>query len=98
VSEAVEPRRPCLDREATPQEIEAGRILASELRERYNVRGILIVAAEAGCITDLRCAMRYCFASEPGRFDPLDGGPGGVEAYRPFLWSARNQRLATIPS
>ena len=64
--------RPCVDRPATPQEIEAGRSLASELRERYNVRRILIAAAEAGCITELRCAMPYCFASDRGQFDPLD--------------------------
>lgn len=49
-----------------------GRSLASELKERYNVRGILITAAEAGSITELRCAMPYCFSSEPGQFDPLD--------------------------
>jgi hypothetical protein len=46
--------------------------LASELKERYRVRGILVAAAEAGCITELCCAMPYCFAPEPGRFDPLD--------------------------
>jgi len=72
VGETINPGRPCLDRPATPQEIEAGQSLASELRERYNVRGILITAAEAGCITELRCGMPYCFASERGQFDPLD--------------------------
>ena len=46
--------------------------MATELRQRYNVRGILITAAETGCITELRCAMPYCFASDSGRFDPLD--------------------------
>lgn len=62
--------RPCLDRPATPQEIEAGQRVASELRSRYNMRGILIVAAEAGCITELSCAMPYCFASKRDHFDP----------------------------
>jgi tRNA(adenine34) deaminase len=70
VSETINPGRPCVDRPATPQEIEAGRSVASELKERYNVRRTLIAAAEAGCITELRCATPYCFASERGRFDP----------------------------
>jgi hypothetical protein len=68
----VNPDRPCVDRPATAPEIEAGRKVASELRERYKVRGILITAAECGCITELRCAMPYCFAADSGRFDPLD--------------------------
>jgi hypothetical protein len=72
LDETINPRRACVDRPATPQEIEAGRTLARELRERYKVRGILIAAAEAGCITELRCAMPHCFASEQGQFDPLD--------------------------
>jgi 5-methylcytosine-specific restriction endonuclease McrA len=62
--------RPCVDRPATPQEIEAGRKLARELRDRYNVRRILIAAAEAGCITERRCAMPYCFASARDHFVP----------------------------
>ena len=62
--------RPCIDRPATPEEIEAGRDLARELRERYNVRRILLTAAEAGCITELRCAMPYCFASARDHFVP----------------------------
>jgi hypothetical protein len=70
VGETINPGRPCVDRPATPQEIEAGRSLASELKERYNVRRILIAAAEAGCITELRCGMPYCFGSERGQFDP----------------------------
>jgi len=70
------PGRPCVDRPATPQEIEAGRRVAIELRERYNVRKTLVVAAEAGCITELRCGMPYCFASDPTRFDPLTHPPG----------------------
>lgn len=45
--------------------------LAQELRERYHVRGILILAAEAGYITELRCAMPCCFAPDRGGFDPL---------------------------
>ena len=72
MSETLNPGRPCLDRPATPQEIEAGRSLASELKARYNVQGILIAAAEAGCITELRCEMPYCFAPDRGRFCPLD--------------------------
>jgi 5-methylcytosine-specific restriction endonuclease McrA len=64
------PDRPCVDRPATPQEIEAGRKLAHELRDRYNVRRILVAAAEAGCITELRCAMPYCFASARDHFVP----------------------------
>jgi hypothetical protein len=76
LNEASKPGQPCADRPASLQEIEAGRIVASELREQYNVRGVLIVAAEAGCITELRCGMPYCFAPEPGQFDPL-GRPLG---------------------
>jgi hypothetical protein len=72
IREPINPGRPCLDRPATQQEIEAGRGVARELKARHNVRGILIAAAEAGCITELRCAMPYCFACERGRFDPLD--------------------------
>jgi hypothetical protein len=71
VIEPTNPGRPCVDRPATAQEIEAGRGLAIELRERYNVHRTLVVAAEAGCITELRCGMPYCFASDPTRFDPL---------------------------
>jgi hypothetical protein len=63
--------RPCVDRPATPQEVEAGRKLARELRQTYKVRGILVTAAEVGCITELRCAMPHCFASQRDRFDPL---------------------------
>jgi len=48
VDDVINPGRPCVDRPATPQEIEAGRRLAIELRERYNVRRTLVVAAEAG--------------------------------------------------
>ena len=70
MSETVNSGRPGVDRPATPREIEAGSRVASELKERYNVRGILIAAAEAGCITELRCGMPYCFASERRRFDP----------------------------
>lgn len=62
--------RPCLDRPATSEEIEAGRKLARELRESYNVRRILVAAAEAGCITELRCAMPYCFATARDHFTP----------------------------
>jgi hypothetical protein len=69
LGETINTRRPC-DRPAAA--IEAGRRLASDLRERYRVRGILVAAAEAGCITELCCTMPYCFAPEPGRFDPHD--------------------------
>ena len=62
--------RPCVDRPATPEEVGAGRKLAKELRDRYNIRRILIAAAEAGCITELRCAMPYCFASARDHFAP----------------------------
>jgi hypothetical protein len=62
--------RPTDDRVVGPKEIEAGRSLARELREHYKVRGILVVAAEAGRITELRCGMPYCFAADPGTFDP----------------------------
>jgi hypothetical protein len=62
--------RPCVDRPATPEEIEAGRKLARELRDRYKVRRILITAAEAGCITALRCGMPYCFAPAREHFVP----------------------------
>lgn len=62
--------RPCVDRPARAEEIEAGQKLARELRERYNVRRILIAAAEAGCITERRCAMPYCFASARDHFTP----------------------------
>lgn len=55
----------------TPDEIEAGRQVARQLRDRYRVRGVLITAAEAGYISELRCAMPYCFAKERGHFDPL---------------------------
>ena len=70
MDETISEGRPCVDRPATPQEIEAGRNLARELRERYNVRRILVAAAEAGCITELRCAMPYCFASARDHFNP----------------------------
>lgn len=69
-SESTSLGRPCVDRPATPAEIEAGRKLAHKLRDTYNVRRILITAAEAGCITELRCAMPYCFASSRHHFDP----------------------------
>jgi hypothetical protein len=49
-----------------------GRRLAKDLRDRYNVKGILITAVEQGYITELRCGMPYCFASARGHFDPLD--------------------------
>lgn len=62
--------RPCVDRPPTAEEIEAGRNVARELRETYNVRRILVAAAEAGCITQLRCAMPYCFASARDHFVP----------------------------
>jgi hypothetical protein len=51
--------------------MDPGNRLARELRERYHVRGILILAAETGYITELRCAMPHCFAPDRGRFDPL---------------------------
>ena len=70
MSGRIKPDRAGADRPATWQQVEAGRRLASELGERYNVRRTLIVAAEAGCITELRCGMPYCFAPERGRFDP----------------------------
>ena len=49
-----------------------GRTLAHELRDGYNVRGVLIAAAEAGYITELRCEMPYCFAPDRRGFDRLD--------------------------
>lgn len=70
MSATISGGRPCVDRRATPQEIEVGRKLAHELRDRYHVRGILAVSAEAGCITELRCAMPYCFASARDHFVP----------------------------
>ena len=62
--------RPCVDRPPTSEEVEAGRKVARALRENYNVRRILVAAAEAGCITELRCAMPYCFASARDHFVP----------------------------
>lgn len=44
--------------------------MARALRENYNVRRILVAAAEAGCITELRCAMPYCFAESRDHFVP----------------------------
>lgn len=70
MSEGINGGRPCVDRPATPEEIEAGRKLAGELRDRYNVLRILLASAEAGCITELRCAMPYCFASARDHFIP----------------------------
>src|SRR5581483_5049301 len=67
---------------------EAGRSLARELRERHNVRGVLVLAAEQGHITELRCAMPHCFAADPGRFDPL-GVPLG-----PWMPTHEHFRLA----
>jgi hypothetical protein len=55
----------------TPQQIEAGRRVAGELRQRYRVRGVLLTAAEAGYISELRCAMPHCFALRRDHFDPL---------------------------
>jgi len=79
---AANPGRPCVDRPATPQEMEAGRQLAIELRERYHVRKTLIVAAEAGCITELRCGMPECFAPDRRQFEHLTHPPG---AWAPTL-------------
>ena len=58
------------DSPASPEQVDAGRRLARELRDVYKVRGILIQAAKAGRITELRCGMPYCFAPDPNRFDP----------------------------
>jgi hypothetical protein len=60
------------DRSPSPKEIEAGKNVASELSEHYNVGGILIKAAQAGYITELRCEMTFCFAHDRRGFDPLD--------------------------
>ena len=59
------------DRLPTSDEISAGTEVARELRDRYQVRGVLIIAAKAGYISALRCAMPYCFAEERDRFEPL---------------------------
>ena len=52
-------------------EVEAGKTVAQQLRERYRVRGVLVTAAEAGYISDLRCAMPHCFAEARDHFEPL---------------------------
>jgi hypothetical protein len=53
------------------EELEQGRKLALVLRDGYAVRGVLIQAAEAGYITELRCEMAYCFAPERRQFERL---------------------------
>ena len=45
--------------------------VARELRERYRVTGVLVSAAQAGYIAELRCGMEYCFAAAQDRFEPL---------------------------
>ena len=55
----------------TQREIAAGTEVALELQERYRVSGVLLSAARAGYITELRCEMPYCFAETPDRFYPL---------------------------
>jgi len=55
----------------TPDDIQAGKKVAQALRTRYRVRGVLLSAAEAGYITELRCAMPHCFEKSRERFVPL---------------------------
>ena len=50
--------------------------MARELRERYRVTGVLLSAAQAGYIAELRCAMPYCFAAAQDCFEPV-GTPLG---------------------
>ncbi len=62
---------PSIDRSPTPQEIAAGLEVARQLGDRYRARGVLIAAAEAGYISELKCGMPHCFALTRERFDPL---------------------------
>lgn len=55
----------------TPDEVETGRTVAQQLRDRYRVRGVLLTAAEAGYISELRCRMPSCFAKSRDHFEPL---------------------------
>ena len=45
--------------------------MARELRERYRVKGVLLSAAQAGYIAELKCGMQYCFAAAQDGFEPL---------------------------
>lgn len=60
-----------IDRSPTAEEIAAGLEVARQLRDRYRVRGVLISAAEAGYIYELKCGMPHCFAPTREGFDPL---------------------------
>ena len=55
----------------TPEQVTAGVEVARELRERFHVRGVLVSAAQAGYIAELKCGMEYCFAVAQDRFEPL---------------------------
>jgi hypothetical protein len=65
-----------IDGVPTPEQVTAGMAVARELRERYRVRGVLVSAAQAGYIAELKCGMEYCFAAAQDRFEPL-GIPHG---------------------
>jgi hypothetical protein len=65
-----------IDGVPNPEQVTAGMEVARELRERYRVRGVLVSAAQAGYIAELKCGMEYCFAAAQDRFDPL-GIPHG---------------------
>ena len=55
----------------SPDEVEAGKKVAQQLRDHYRARGVLLTAAEAGYISELRCRMPHCFADARDHFDPL---------------------------
>ena len=71
-----DPRASYIDGVPTPEQVTAGMEVARELRERYRVRGVLVSAAQAGYIAELKCGMEYCFAAAQDRFEPL-GIPHG---------------------
>ena len=57
--------------EPSAEQVRAGKKVAQVLRDRYRVRGVLITAAEAGYISELRCSMPHCFAEARDYFEPL---------------------------
>lgn len=59
-----------IDGVPTPKQVTAGMEVARELRERYRVRGVLVSAAQAGYIAELKCGMEYCFAAAQDGFEP----------------------------
>jgi hypothetical protein len=56
----VTPGRQYIDGVPAREEVTAGMEVARELRERYRVSGVLVSAAQAGYIAELRCGMEYC--------------------------------------